>query len=116
MSRDASGSGDSVVAGIRELEGYLFWQGEVVEAQAKATKALEQFDWLTRSQRDALKDCFVNQQLECSRDYVKRVARRAQTLRDEYEQRYATLRMRLVACVLAACSAFVFIVCLVALS
>lgn len=110
MAIPEEGAGDSVEVGMRRLEGYLLWQSEVERARAEAEETADRLDWLTTAQREAVVSCFSERQLLLSRRYLERTARRAQELREEYEQRYTRLRTRLFAMALAGLAITVFAV------
>ncbi|QKW03938.1 hypothetical protein [Streptomyces sp. NA02536] len=109
MAVPEEGAGDSVDVGMRRLEGYLLWQSEVARARADAEETADRLDWLTGAQREAVVACFAERQLVLSRRHLERTARRARELREEYEDRYATLKARLLAWTLAGFAATAFV-------
>ncbi|MEZ7003036.1 hypothetical protein [Streptomyces sp. AD55] len=108
------GAGEPAGAGLRRLEGYLLWQAEVEQARKEAEAMADRLDWLTSAQREAVVDCFAERQMQLSRRFLERTALRAQSLRGEYEQRYALLRARLCALTLLGFTAAVLLLCLLA--
>ncbi|WP_432138511.1 MULTISPECIES: hypothetical protein [unclassified Streptomyces] len=105
--------GDAVREGIARMEGYLLWQGEIEQARAEAESFADRLDWLTTAQREDVVDLFVRHRLDLSQALLRRTAGRALQLREEYQERYDCLRIRLLAVALALGAAAVFVNCLV---
>jgi hypothetical protein len=105
--------GISVEAGLADIEGYLLWSGEIQRAQAEADTFADALDWLTADQREQIVGALTLHHLALARQTVTRTARRAAQLRQEYEDRYALLRRRLLASALLLGATTVFADCLV---
>ncbi|MFI2434316.1 hypothetical protein [Streptomyces sp. NPDC018693] len=112
MSTEKRRPDDAVRDGIAQMEGYLLWQGEIEQARAEAESFADQLDWLTTAQREAVVDLFVRHRLDLSHSLLRRTARRALQLREEYQERYDHLKRRLFAVALALGAAAVFVNCL----
>ncbi|WP_328806369.1 hypothetical protein [Streptacidiphilus fuscans] len=89
-------------AGLRMLEGYLYWQAETDRAQQEAERFADLLPWLTTGQREEVVRLYRQQRLDSSRAFVERIARRARRLQREYATRYQQLRIRVLAATFAA--------------
>ncbi|WP_018546633.1 hypothetical protein [Streptomyces sp. LaPpAH-108] len=85
-----------------EVEGYLLWQATIAVAEQRARDFTGPLDWLTTAQREEIERHYIADSLHRARQDLERVAARCRSLRAEYEERYRTLRLRCVACTLAA--------------
>ncbi|MGW0084638.1 cytochrome C oxidase subunit I [Streptomyces sp. NPDC003393] len=87
---------------VNQVEGYLLWQARVAEAEERARAFTEPLEWLTTAQREEIEQHYVRDCLLRARADLQRVAERCRSLRGEYEERYARLRARCVAFLIAA--------------
>ncbi|GAU70295.1 hypothetical protein SSP35_18_00230 [Streptomyces sp. NBRC 110611] len=103
--------------GLRRLDGYLCWQAELSDARREAQTFCRQFPWLTAGEREELESRYAAARTEVSERMIRRIARRCEEVRTEYEERYRLLRLRLrvlataaavvsAACLLLTCLAF----------
>ncbi|WP_260867493.1 hypothetical protein [Streptomyces sp. SAJ15] len=100
---------------INAIEGYLLWEGEKRQAQARARALCGRMPWLTDSQRIEVERLYVEDHLNTSKAYLKRVARRSAELRAEYEGVYRVLRRRLLAAFLSGAAAVGTVAAVIAL-
>ncbi|MCX3063560.1 hypothetical protein OFY01_28125 [Streptomyces sp. GXMU-J5] len=98
-----SGAG-SPEEGLRQLDGYLYWQAELDSARSDAETFCDQFPWLTTYERAEVVDRYTQERTAASEAMTRRVAARCVELREEYTARYRRLRARVVA---AAAALFV---------
>lgn len=96
---------DEVRLGLARLDGYLHWQGQLAAARTFAHTTADQLPWLDGAARDDLVRVLTTAHTEMGRRTIRHIAARAAELRDEYEQRYRTLKRRLLAGVVAAAAA-----------
>ncbi|MEY9844242.1 hypothetical protein [Streptacidiphilus sp. MAP5-3] len=97
MAADDTGQAPDTAAGLRMLEGYLYWQAETDRAQQEAERFADLLPWLTAGQREEVVRLHRQERLDSSRAFVERMARRARQLQREYTTRYQHLRIRVVA-------------------
>ncbi|MEU1494814.1 hypothetical protein ABZ456_31780 [Streptomyces sp. NPDC005776] len=88
--------------GLAQMEGYLLWNAEVVEARRRARRFTDELPWLTTGQRDEVERVYVADRAAASRAMLVRVSARATELRGEYSERYRRLRARCVAAAVVA--------------
>ncbi|MBH1932826.1 hypothetical protein I5Q34_00695 [Streptomyces sp. AV19] len=88
---------DTAEAGLRQLDGYLYWQAEHDTARHEAAALCDRLPWLTTAEREDLEREYTRTRAEASRTMTRRVAVRCVELREEYEARYRLLRRRVVA-------------------
>lgn len=91
--------------GLRQLEGYLLWQGEVTTAGRQAEAFADRLPWLTGAQREEVVRAYTADRLELSRATIEHIAHRARELQQQYSARYRTLQIRLLALSLVAVAA-----------
>jgi hypothetical protein len=80
---------------IKELEGHLLIEATRAEGHAEAARFTRGLMWLTDTQREEVEARFQDTYLALTRRSWERTARRGGELRDEYEERYRSLRRRL---------------------
>ncbi|MFF8940471.1 hypothetical protein ACF08O_38365 [Streptomyces paradoxus] len=115
MSRGRRGTPDGEPSGVLadETEGYLLAHAHRHQAQREAEELCARLPWLTTAQAEELTAHYVRRRLDVTRQLMLGTVRRAAELRQEYESRYAELRMALLrrhaagACALVACAAVV---------
>ncbi|MFJ9561176.1 hypothetical protein ACIRQQ_14215 [Streptomyces fuscichromogenes] len=100
---------------VAQVEGHLLLTATREEGRRAAARLANRIGWLTDTQRADLETSFEAEYVALARTSWRHTARRAETLRQEYEQRYRTLRLRLVTGFLLAC-AFWAAACLISLS
>ncbi|MGW4384784.1 hypothetical protein [Kitasatospora sp. NPDC004531] len=93
---DTAGEAD---AGLRRLEGYLYWQNQSRQARQAAEEFADLLPWLTSTQRHDLEHHFAQTQLLAARRGLEQFRENRERLREQYGRRYRQLRAR---CVLAA--------------
>lgn len=84
-----------------EVEGYLMWHAEVVQAQRMARAFTDQLPWLTTAQREEIERVYIADRTAASRVMLERIRDRALELRHEYSARYLQVRTRCVAATVA---------------
>jgi hypothetical protein len=89
-------AGDRHPSVAAEAEGYLLARARHEEALRDAETLCARLPWLTGAQADDLTRQYVRQHIDLSRRMLLAVLERAESLRQEYEQRYAGLRRRLL--------------------
>jgi hypothetical protein len=94
-------------AGLRMLEGYLYWQAETARAQQDAEQFADRLPWLTTSQRDDVIRLYRQERLETSRAFLDRIAQRVRGLQSEYADRYQYLKIRVLAASVATAAGLV---------
>ena len=99
------GSADAA-AGLRRLEGYLYWQAETDRAHEDAEAFADRLPWLTTAQREDLVRLYRRERLQTSRAFIERVSDRAEQLQREYSARYEHLRICAIGTTLALAAAF----------
>lgn len=92
---------EGVQHGLRQLDGYLYWQAELTEARKEAAAFCEKLPWLTSGERRELEEQYARARIDMSKTSTRRIAHRCAELREEYEARYQCLRRRTVALTLA---------------
>ncbi|GHF23528.1 hypothetical protein GCM10018772_56660 [Streptomyces fumanus] len=97
---------------LDEIEGHLLVAAARAEGRSAARRFTAPFDWLTEWQRKEIEDRFEAGYLALSRTSWQRTAERAGQLRAEYEERYRTLRRRLLAGFLLTCATAVAVLAL----
>ncbi|SNX65724.1 hypothetical protein SAMN06272735_7563 [Streptomyces sp. TLI_55] len=98
---------------VNDIEGHLLLAATRQEGRTAAERFTAPLHWLTDTQRAELERRFEAEYLALARTSWQHTAVRAGSLRDEYEARYRTLRRRLLAGLLLACTAVVgaFVLC-----
>ncbi|MFF5139823.1 hypothetical protein ACFY6U_08840 [Streptomyces sp. NPDC013157] len=91
---------------VAQVEGHLLLAATREEARRAAARLADRFGWLTDTQRADLERHFETAYVAMARRSWQRTAQRAETLRQEYEQRYRALRLRLVVGSVLACALF----------
>ncbi|MGW1076783.1 hypothetical protein [Streptomyces sp. NPDC002537] len=86
----------SIDHGLRQLDGYLYWQAELATARQEATAFCDHLPWLTTSERQELEDHYTRARTKTAEATTRRIADRCIELRQEYEARYRQLRRRTV--------------------
>lgn len=99
---ELAGKGTAGAGLGEEVEGYLLWQATIAVAEQRAGEFVRPLEWLTTAQREEIEQRYVTDSLHRARQDLERIAARCRSLRGEYERRYRKLRLRCVACVLAA--------------
>ncbi|WP_042378191.1 hypothetical protein [Streptacidiphilus melanogenes] len=94
-------------AGLRMLEGYLYWQAETARAQQDAELFADRLPWLTSGQREDVIRLYREERLATSRAFLDRIAHRVRELQQEYTARYRQLKIRVVAASFAAAAGLV---------
>ncbi|GAB2864271.1 hypothetical protein GCM10027074_34480 [Streptomyces deserti] len=93
-----------------EAEGYLLAHLHHDQARREAEELCAAMPWLTATQVEELTRHYVRRRIDLTRRMLLDTARRADELRQEYEDRYATLRHDLLkrhaacACAVLACA------------
>ncbi|MEU0244027.1 hypothetical protein ABZ192_06790 [Streptomyces sp. NPDC006235] len=93
-----------------EAEGYLLAHVHLDQARREAEELCAGIPWLTTAQAEELTGHYVRRRLDVTRQLLHATVRRAEELRQEYENRYADLRHTLLrrhaacACALFACA------------
>ncbi|NGN64617.1 hypothetical protein G5C51_11980 [Streptomyces sp. A7024] len=82
--------------GLRQLDGYLYWQGELSDARREAEELCDRLEWLTTSERDELLRAYTSTRAALTEQLLRRLAKRRDELRADYEARYRQLRSRVV--------------------
>lgn len=101
MARAAEPPG--IAAGINQIEGYLLLQTERDAARERAHRLTARLDWLTSAQRAEVERLYLQDQLAVTEETLRKVVRRCEELRAEYQEVYRTLRRRLLlVCLLGA--------------
>lgn len=101
MARAAEPPG--IAAGINQIEGYLLLQTERDAARERARRLSARLDWLTSAQRAEVERLYLQDQLAVTEQTLRKVVRRCDELRAEYQEVYRTLRRRLLlVCLLGA--------------
>ncbi|MEU6387960.1 hypothetical protein [Streptomyces sp. NPDC046939] len=95
---------------IQEIEGYLMVEAARTEGRAAAERFVARLPWLTESQAAEVRDTYAATYVELRRDGWQWCARRARSLRDEYEERYRVLRRRVCGMVCTGVGAGVVVV------
>ncbi|MFF4345315.1 hypothetical protein ACFY00_36075 [Kitasatospora sp. NPDC001540] len=86
-------------AGLRRLEGYLYWQAQTRIAQEAAGEFSALLPWLTDGQRADVEANFARIHTAATRRRLEQFREDRDRLREQYRDRYRRLRRR---CVLAA--------------
>jgi hypothetical protein len=81
---------------INEIEGHLLVAAAREEGRTAAARFTAPFDWLSGHRRLEVEERFEAEYLALARGSWQRTAERAGQLRGEYEERYHTLRRRLL--------------------
>ncbi|MFE3323410.1 hypothetical protein [Streptomyces sp. NPDC059176] len=92
---------EAVQSGLRQLDGYLYWQAELTQARREATAFCDTLPWLTSGERRELEEEYARARVDMSKMITRRIAHRCWELRAEYEARYQHLRRRTTAAALA---------------
>ncbi|MFE0822678.1 hypothetical protein [Streptomyces sp. NPDC058847] len=87
---------DGAAALTAEVEGYLLAHSHYREARREADTLCARLSWLTTAQADDVARHYVRQRMDLTRKMLEITAHRAGQLRQEYEQRYAALRQKLL--------------------
>lgn len=87
--------------GLNQITEYLLWNAEIEQARRQATAFTARLPWLTGAQRDDVERVYVADRVAASQAMLERICDRAGELRGEYGERYADLRKRCVAAVMA---------------
>jgi len=82
---------------INELEGHLLIEATRAEGRAEAVRFTRALAWLTDTQREEVEAHYQENYLALTRRSWERTAQRGRDLRNEYEERYRSLRRRLCA-------------------
>ncbi|WP_419992881.1 hypothetical protein [Streptomyces boninensis] len=82
--------------GLRQLDGYLYWQGELGAARREAEELCDRLEWLTTAEREQLLREYTSTRTALTEQLLRRLAKRRDELRTEYETRYRELRTRVV--------------------
>ncbi|WP_051732452.1 hypothetical protein [Kitasatospora phosalacinea] len=85
-------------AGLRRLEGYLYWQTQSRLARQAAKDFTELLPWLTDGQRADVEEHFTRIHTAATRQRLEQFREERDRLRAQYHDRYLRLRNR---CVLA---------------
>lgn len=85
-----------VVAGINSIEGHLMAEHERGIARREAAAFGDRLPWLPTAQREDVVGLYIHFRTASSRRQAQAVAARCAELREEYEQRYRVLRLRLL--------------------
>lgn len=97
MMRPAKRAGDPAAAdGIARCEDFLFWHAEAGDARIAARAFADRMPWLTTGQREEVLRLYVADRLDLTGVTLRRLSRREGALRDAYEERYRSLRQRLL--------------------
>lgn len=88
--------GQSLSAAINAIEGYLLAEREKALARAEAERFADRLPWLLTAQRHEVVHHYTLARTASSQRQLQAVAERCGELRDEYEQRYRLLRLRLL--------------------
>ncbi|MFE2537146.1 hypothetical protein, partial [Streptomyces sp. NPDC059371] len=95
------------------VEGFLLLQAQYEAAQREAQRFTERMPWLTTAQQEEVIRQYVQERRHLTRLTLTAVAWRSHRLREEYEARYALLRVRLLKLsAVAVCGALVWTACL----
>ncbi|WP_052509007.1 hypothetical protein [Kitasatospora griseola] len=95
----AAGEAD---AGLRQLEGYLYWQDQNRQARRAAQEFADLLPWLTAAQRLDLENHLAHTQLQAARRGLEQFREHRERLREQYGARYHRLRVRCLLAVLLA--------------
>jgi hypothetical protein len=106
------GDAESVVAD--EAEGYLLARSHHDRARREAEDLCGRMPWLTTDQAEDVTRHYIRQRLVLSRQMLGDTVKRAAQLRQEYEDRYATLRRHLLKVHAAAACAILTCACMAA--
>ncbi|AIR96191.1 hypothetical protein [Streptomyces glaucescens] len=96
---------------VHTVEGYLLACAHRDQAQREAGTLCARMPWLTTAQAQDVTRHYVEQRLEVSRNTLREIIERTAQIRQEYEDRYRTLRRDLfrrhaaAACAVIACAA-----------
>jgi len=110
-SAGAPGEAD---AGLRQLEGYLYWQDQNRQARRAAQEFADLLPWLTAAQRLDLENHLAHTQLQATRRGLEQFREHRERLREQYGDRYHRLRVRCVLTALLSTVACVTVLLLVA--
>ncbi|TPQ17186.1 hypothetical protein [Streptomyces sporangiiformans] len=106
-------SPQAAAATVNEVEGFLLVQAEWDTARREGKEFADRLPWLTTAQHEEVARVYAEQRMRLTRRMLRTVVSRAHSLRDEYENRYTVLRVRLwKLSTLAVCSAVLWTVCL----
>ncbi|MBW8793627.1 MAG: hypothetical protein JF597_08560 [Streptomyces sp.] len=89
---------------VAQVEGHLLLAAARAEGRAAGVRVADRLGWLTDGQREDLQRQLESEYLALARLSWRRTAERAEELRLEYEQRYRTVRTRLLAGFLPICA------------
>lgn len=101
MAGDNTPTPADSAAGLRILEGYLYWQAETDRARHDAEEFADKLPWLTTAQREDVVRLYRLERVEASRAYVDRIAGRCQLLQRQYTARYQQLKIRVLGAAVA---------------
>ncbi|MGW0333237.1 hypothetical protein ACWD0J_15430 [Streptomyces sp. NPDC003011] len=93
------------------VEGYLLARTHHDQAQREAEDLCARMPWLTSAQAEDVTRHYLRQRIDLTRQMLLTTTERAGRLREEYEDRYASLRRELLkrhaacACAVLACTA-----------
>ncbi|OEJ93364.1 hypothetical protein [Streptomyces thermolilacinus] len=96
---------DDTAAGMACLEGYLIAEAHLREARTRADAFVQRLPWLTTAEREEVAERYAEAYTDQATQALRMVARRAAELREEYTQRYAYLRRRLLCATVATLAA-----------
>jgi hypothetical protein len=85
-----------IALGINQLEGYLLLQTERDRASDRARRFAGRLDWLTVAQREEGERLYAQDQWDLTEQTLRKVVRRGEELRAEYQRIYHRLRLRLL--------------------
>ncbi|MES4908808.1 MULTISPECIES: hypothetical protein [unclassified Streptomyces] len=85
-----------IAMGISQLEGYLLLQAERDWASDRARRFAGRLEWLTVAQREEVERLYAQDQWDLTEQTLRKVARRGEELKAEYQRIYRRLRLRLL--------------------
>ncbi|GHB54572.1 hypothetical protein GCM10010377_52110 [Streptomyces viridiviolaceus] len=94
-----------------DVEGYLLARAHHDQARREAEDLCARMPWLTTAQAEDVTRHYIRHRIDLTRQMLLDTVQRATQLRQEYENRYATLRRSLLtmhaagACAVLACAA-----------
>ncbi|WP_306333672.1 hypothetical protein [Streptomyces sp. KL118A] len=90
---DASPSSE-VTRGLREVEGFLYWQTEEKEARREAASFCDGLPWLDGAERLAVEQRYFSMRMDLAETTARHIAQRHMEIRADFDRAAQELRRR----------------------